>query len=119
MRSLARGLGTDELRIQIKPLVVDGDPLLSEVGTRYAAMLERLVAKAGCPSDSVERAEIVAHLSVDQPAAIVELGTWGDPVACDVTLKDCRGRQANARRVTACGPHDPLRERRSSRWGGT
>ncbi len=119
LRSLASQVGTAEVRIQIKPLVVGGAPLISEIGTRYSEMLERLVAKAGCPSDSVERAEIVVYLAVDHPAAVAERDTWGDPVVCDVTLVDRDGRQASARRVTVCGPHDPRLERRSTRSGGT
>ena len=117
LRSLASRVGSDRLRIQIKPLVVGGDPLLSDVATRYSAMLDRLVAQAGGPSESVERAEIVVHLAVDQPPAVAEFGTWGAPVACEVTLVDRKGREANARRVTVCGPHDPSLERRSTRGG--
>lgn len=119
LRSLAARLGVDELQIPIRPTADSGSPLLLEIARRYAVHLARLVGGAGCAVDSVAEAQVVIRFAVAWPAGVPHQGTWGDPVACEVHLIDRMGKQASARRVTFCWPHDPTREYRSARSGGT
>lgn len=118
LRLLAAQLGVDEIRIPLRPTDGHDSPLLVEVSRRCAAHLARLIERAGGAVDSVAEAEVVVQFVVAWPAGVPHEGMEADPVACEVRLVDNAGKRATARSVTFCWPHDPTRERRSTRSGG-
>lgn len=62
----------------------------------------------------IKSAELTVEFGVE-PTAFDIAQTYGQWVRCVVVLTDSRGRQWQHTRMTNCAPHDPKRERRSTR----
>lgn len=116
LRSLAEQQSVSEFRIQLEPRQPTGHPLLDGIAARYASMLARLLENAGARSDAVVEAGIVVQLVLTDRASLLQSPTtWGEPLRCNVELRDASGRPARASHVTWCGVHDPANESRRAR----
>lgn len=90
------------------------DSLTRMIAVRYGDVLRRQLVHREIASDAVPNAELQVDFHV-QVSALASLPTYGDPARCSFVLLDDRGRECCLSVVTACAPHNPERELRSSR----
>ena len=116
LKAFALEQGQETVTVHLAPLGSNAEPLLEEIASAYRKMLDRLLATAGLPPDSVEQATVVTRfiLSANEAAQVIPT-TRGEPFASEVRLIDHHGKAHSSRSLSTCEPHDPWREQRSVR----
>jgi hypothetical protein len=115
LRSLADRAGARLLRFDLRTGTAEPlAPITATVARVYGYKLEQQLTRRRIPAGVVSSAEITVEFGV-QADPFRPAPTYGEPVRCTVVLVDYRNRVYRVSRLTNCGPHDPARERRSTR----
>ncbi|MEO1126189.1 MAG: hypothetical protein AAFX95_19290 [Cyanobacteria bacterium J06639_16] len=113
----AKSKETDTLRIDLlrKEIVPSSKEFNNTIET-YRLMLESLLKSNGIPFNWLHSVNIIIEFNQEpQPKYHFLRSALGDPYICTCEIVDDNGRLRKAIAGNNCWPHDPQRERRSSR----
>jgi hypothetical protein len=115
LRSFADRSGMGVLHLDLKTGSAEPrDPTAERIAQAYREKLEHHLSRLRISSDLVMKAELSVEFELQTSPRTPE-PTYGQPVRCTMLLVDRRNREHRRSAVTTCAPHDPTRERRSTR----
>ena len=115
LRSLADRGRTRVLRFDLKTGSSEPPaPPAERVAQTYRERLEEHLARKGIPNDFIVQAILTVEFGVEA-TPFTPAPTDGQLVRCTALLLDRRNREHRHVALTACAPHDPTREIRSTR----